>query len=70
MDGFVPGQAPKNLAVLGTLPVSPCSLPAADRLGMLRHFPAVACWTHILSPMSLGGVPHRRILRVERGVWG
>lgn len=47
MDGFVPGQTPKNLAVPGTLPASARSLPAADRLGMLWHFPAVACWTHM-----------------------
>lgn len=55
MGGFVPGQAPKNLAAPGTLPASARSLLAADRLGMLQHFPAAACWTHSLSPVSLWG---------------
>lgn len=67
MGGFVPEQTPKNLAAPGTLPASTRSLPAAGRLRMLWHFPAVACWTHILSPMSLWGVP-RRILGTERDV--
>lgn len=57
MGGFVPGQALKNLAAPGTLPASACSPPAADRLGVLRHFPAVARWTHTLSPISLWSLP-------------
>lgn len=57
MGGFVPGQAPKYLAAPGTLPASAHFLPAAARLGMLWHSPAVACWIHILSPISLWGVP-------------
>lgn len=67
MGGFVPGQAPKNLAAPGTLPASACSLIAADRLGMLRHFPAVAWWTHSLSPVALWGEIHASQIQKDFG---